>query len=231
MKGKVTRADGVPGESAGQHVKRTWIFNSKCNQGACYRVVLHKHRSGGHIDKLVLQRTSPGVYSGDGHFYFPIRCAGVIDDHGGEALFTVKVRIVGTRLVQGKPFASKLSAKYENPQRINHTECQGRSLGQDGARYTGSARDLPGPPKARFRRTSTTGRTLKFEDRSTRGSGNAPLRSRSWDFGDPASGAQDTSTGSRPSHTFTAAGTYTVTLTVTDRNGLSASVSHPYTVP
>jgi len=37
-----------------------------------------------------------------------------------------------------------------------------------------------------------------------------------WDFGDPASGAANTSTLAAPSHTFTASGsTYTVTLTVT----------------
>ena len=189
MKGKVTRADGVRGEHEGQHVKRTWSFNSKCNGGACANVVLHKRRGGGHTDKLVLHRTSPGVY-----------------------------------------FASKLSAKYENPKRINHTECQGQSLGRDGARYTGTAKDLPGPPRARFRRTSTTGTTLKFQDRSKRGAGNAPLRSRKWDFGDPLSGPANSSTEERPSHTFTAPGTYTVKLTVTDRNGLTGTVTHQYTV-
>ncbi|MDX9750517.1 MAG: PKD domain-containing protein, partial [Flavobacteriales bacterium] len=35
----------------------------------------------------------------------------------------------------------------------------------------------------------------------------------SWDFGDPASGAMDQATGAAPSHTFSAPGTYTVTLT------------------
>jgi gliding motility-associated-like protein len=37
--------------------------------------------------------------------------------------------------------------------------------------------------------------------------------SRTWDFGDPASGAQNTSTSTSPAHTFSTPGTYTVTLT------------------
>lgn len=38
----------------------------------------------------------------------------------------------------------------------------------------------------------------------------------SWNFGDPASGANNTSTLKNPVHVFTAAGTYTVTLTATN---------------
>lgn len=40
-----------------------------------------------------------------------------------------------------------------------------------------------------------------------------------WDFGDPASGTNNTATGKTPSHSFSAAGKYTVSLTIT----------HPYT--
>ncbi len=48
-----------------------------------------------------------------------------------------------------------------------------------------------------------------FNDLST---GN--INSWSWNFGDPASGANNTSTLQNPSHNFSGAGTYTVTLTV-----------------
>lgn len=46
---------------------------------------------------------------------------------------------------------------------------------------------------------------------------NAPICNTSfaWDFGDPGSGASNTTTQSNPTHTFSSAGSYTVTLTTT----------------
>lgn len=44
-----------------------------------------------------------------------------------------------------------------------------------------------------------------------------PVTSYAWNFGDPGSGAQNTSTASNPSHTFTTVGQYLVTLTVTNQ--------------
>jgi gliding motility-associated-like protein len=46
----------------------------------------------------------------------------------------------------------------------------------------------------------------------------------SWNFGDPASGSSNTATGLTPTHTYTTAGTYQVTLTVT-----GASLAAPAT--
>jgi len=43
--------------------------------------------------------------------------------------------------------------------------------------------------------------------------------SHSWDFGDPASGAANTSTLANPTHVYNTAGTYTVTLTIIDNCG------------
>jgi PKD repeat protein len=61
--------------------------------------------------------------------------------------------------------------------------------------------------------------TVNFTDLSTAGPGGA-ITAWAWDFGDGG-----TSTSQNPSHTFTAAGTYTVSLTVTSPDGTS-SVSH-----
>lgn len=46
-----------------------------------------------------------------------------------------------------------------------------------------------------------------------------------WDFGDPASGSDNTSNASNPSHVFSAAGTYAVTLIAKDGPGCSDTVS------
>ncbi|MCB0637076.1 MAG: PKD domain-containing protein, partial [Lewinella sp.] len=51
------------------------------------------------------------------------------------------------------------------------------------------------------------------------------ITSWSWDFGDPASGVDNTSTNKDPAHVFSSDGTFTVTLTVTTAEGCSASVS------
>ncbi len=72
------------------------------------------------------------------------------------------------------------------------------------------------PPVAEFTASATTtcSPTVTFTDLSQ----NGPT-SWLWNFGDPASGANNTSTLQNPSHTFSAPGTYTVTLTVTNANG------------
>jgi hypothetical protein len=51
--------------------------------------------------------------------------------------------------------------------------------------------------------------SVQFTDTS-----NPTPASWAWDFGDPSSGANNTSTLQNPTHIFAAAGTYTVTLTV-----------------
>lgn len=54
--------------------------------------------------------------------------------------------------------------------------------------------------------------------------GNCP-GSHNWNFGDPASGAGNTSATSNPIHTFSAPGTYTVTLSATTANGYPSTVT------
>ena len=47
----------------------------------------------------------------------------------------------------------------------------------------------------------------------------AEVVSYAWNFGDPASGVNDTSNVQNPTHLFTAPGTYTVSLTITNIDG------------
>ncbi|HWS26861.1 MAG TPA: M4 family metallopeptidase [Xanthomonadales bacterium] len=78
------------------------------------------------------------------------------------------------------------------------------------------------PPVANFT-SSASGLTVAFTDTSTDAGGS--IASRSWNFGDST-----TSTVANPSKTYAAAGTYTVTLTVTDNGGLTATKSAAVTV-
>ena len=77
------------------------------------------------------------------------------------------------------------------------------------------------PPVANFG-FSANGLTVTFTDQST---DDGTIVSRSWSFGDGASSSE-----TNPVHIYSGAGTYNVTLLVTDNGGLTASTSKPVTV-
>jgi hypothetical protein len=89
----------------------------------------------------------------------------------------------------------------------------------------------PTPPSASFtdqQDPSATGNAevFAFTDQSF---ASATITSYAWNFGDPGSGANNTSTAKNPTHTFGGFGSYTVSETVKDSNGLSNTTSQ--TVP
>ena len=87
----------------------------------------------------------------------------------------------------------------------------------------GIANGTTGTPTAAFS-VSTAGLTAGFTDQSSE-SGNGSITSWSWNFGDGA-----TSTAQNPSHSYTAPGTYSVTLTAMDSNGQTTSSTQSVTV-
>src|SRR5882762_2363602 len=78
------------------------------------------------------------------------------------------------------------------------------------------------PPVAAFS-SSCTQLTCNFT--STSSDPDGTIASYAWTFGDGG-----TASTQNPSHLYTAGGTYTVTLTVTDNQSATGSVSHPVTV-
>ncbi|WP_042438632.1 collagenase [Streptacidiphilus albus] len=80
-----------------------------------------------------------------------------------------------------------------------------------------------GSPTAAFG-AAATGLTAGLTDRSTE-SGSGSITNWAWNFGDGT-----TSTAQNPSHSYAAAGTYTVGLIVTDSNGKTSSTSQSVTV-
>ena len=80
-----------------------------------------------------------------------------------------------------------------------------------------------GPPTAAFA-VSASGLDISG-DASASTDQEGPISSYAWDFGDATTGS-----GSTVSHSYAAAGTYVVTLVVTDSAGATASVTQPVTV-
>jgi PKD repeat protein len=95
---------------------------------------------------------------------------------------------------------------------------------REGLPATGAPPPAPPDPPTPAFTASCQFLVCTFTSTSTEGT--APIDSLSWTFGDGSA----TGTGSPIGHTYGAAGTYTVKLTVTDVNGLAATASKTVTV-
>lgn len=81
-------------------------------------------------------------------------------------------------------------------------------------------------PSAAFNSVNVCqGTAMNFTDASSGG----PFSAWSWNFGDPASGSNTAAT-QNPSHSFSAPGTFTVTLDVTNSAGCQNQITHDVTV-
>jgi hypothetical protein len=144
MSGRVTVASNIPGEKAGQLVSRQWGFHANCPSGPCETVTLVRPRATGR-DTVVLTQTGPGLYSGPGVFYAPVRCARHVWPRGALVPFTITVRITTATATNTDIVTTAITATYINRARINRTPCVA-VLGHDAASYTGTL--LVPPPAA-----------------------------------------------------------------------------------
>ena len=80
------------------------------------------------------------------------------------------------------------------------------------------------PPKASFT-TSCTQLVCSLDGSGSTTDSDGTIASYAWTFGDGG-----TATGATANHTYAAAGTYPVTLTVTDNGGLTGSSTQSLTV-
>jgi PKD repeat protein len=232
MRGRIVTAVRVRGEHRGQIVSRDWSFAGRsCVRSVCQRLTLHRQRSAGRYDNLVLTRVGIGRYAGHSRFYAALRCQGRTYPRGELVPYRITVRVTEGVAIQGLKFARRLTATYTNLKRVDRTRCPiGPS--HDAARYTGIASPLPSPPAAAFS-VAVSGVTdsAQFTDTSAPGAGGAPIVARLWRFGDPASGGADAAGTANPDHTFSAPGIYQVSLIVTDANGLSSGETQTVVAP
>ncbi len=82
----------------------------------------------------------------------------------------------------------------------------------------------PGPIAGYTYQIGCTDDPVLFTDLSTQNGGSA-ITSWYWDFGDPASGTNDTSTNQNPTHLFSSPGSYNVVLVVTNFDGCTDSIT------
>jgi hypothetical protein len=121
LAGRITQAVNVPGEHAGQRLRRAWTFFPRCPSGPCPRVALIRGGTRGRT--IVLTTQGPGLYTGSGSFPAPVRCAGHVFGAGETVPFTITVRITGTEPDPSGPVATSIRAAYSSPSRTNHTRC------------------------------------------------------------------------------------------------------------
>lgn len=230
LTGQIEKTKGFPGETKGKVLSPTWKFAPKCASGVCNNVTLTRSLKAG--------KTQVVDMSGDGtNFVYKKTLKGSAKGNKKcklKQVQTLRATVTEDTTIGGVPRASKISGRNDTV--ITIVKCKGfkkgRITAETHANYAGPRTDLPTPPRAEFAfgppDPSITGmtNTVDFSNDST---DDGKIVSFHWDFGDPTS-PDNTSTDAEPSHTYLTPGDHDVTLTVTDNDGETGSVTHRITV-
>ncbi|MBO0882882.1 MAG: PKD domain-containing protein, partial [Mycobacterium sp.] len=104
--------------------------------------------------------------------------------------------------------------------RLYASDADGNTVAGNAVSVTTKSGTGNSPPTAAFSWSTTASLTASF-DGSASSDPDGTITSYAWDFGDGETGA-----GPSPVHTYDAAGTYNVRLTVTDNAGATGTVTH-----
>ena len=206
-----------------------WLVNDLKSATAEWKVVLTHYptySSGTHGGSTTMQKVLVPlfeqyhvdmVFAGHDHIYERSLKSGIyyfVTGGGGAELYSVGKT--------SNPYRQYSKSAYHHiTVDISGNTATIKARGNDGVSFDGVTITHPKPPVADFSATPTLGtapRTVYFTDLST----NAPT-SWKWSFGDGA-----TSTTHNPSHQYTKAGSYTVSLTATNSYGSNTKTRSGY---
>ena len=213
----VVQVLGAARPARGTEVRRTYVASS-C--AAPCRVRLRERLPGGGTARVRYVRRPTGLHRGSATTR--LRCAG-----GQLVPAVVSERFRITRAPQRGDV--RLAAQMAGRARI--TGMCGGAPATVVADWTAERTDLPEPPTPGFTTApdpvslTLDGGVATFTDTSLDDLDGGEVVGWTWDFGDGSGG-----TGRTVGHRYAALGTFTVRLTVTDDDGLTASVSDVVTV-
>ena len=231
MHAHVTAAVNVPGERVGGILSRAWtIFPSRCRASVCQRLLLVRERSDHQHDRLTLARVGRGEYAGAGTFYVGLSCLGKVYTHGSRVPY--RITLDGSPGNHGgwDQLCAGPRCDLRQPGTFRCNPVPARPQPRCGPLQRPT--QLPAPHPADgvvlsdnrpLHKSGIVQRHLPARSRRL------PIVSRRWRFGDSASGAADMSTLAAPVHRFSSPGTYVVSLTLLDANGLSSTGSEQIT--
>ena len=136
VSGVITSAVGIPGESPGQRVSRSWTFVSPCRSGACPTLGVRRQRAGG-TDSLFLRRVAPGLYAGSGSYPAAVQCQGRTYPAGATVPYRLLVIVTAAAPGPGGgSVATGFDATYTGGAHVGLTRCIQPPI-HDAAAYSG----------------------------------------------------------------------------------------------